>query len=107
MIVARVRLTTSALQDLNEIAAYLQQQAGALVADGYDGLFLDLFDTLRQTPGTGAPRKDYGRQARLCVIDPYNVYYDWRRRENLVVVVRVIHGSRKITAAEIRSGRRS
>ena len=51
-----------------------------------------LYDRLVLFPRSGAPRPSFGRHARLEVVEPYVVIYDYR--PDVVTILRVLDGRR-------------
>lgn len=99
---ARVVYSEAAEADTIEILAYLCREAGAAVALKYDHKLEDLYDRLEDFPGIGAPRPELGDRRRIMTVMPYVVIYDYDREEDTVLILRVVHGRRKITADLIR-----
>lgn len=99
---ARLIVSPEAQADVSSILSYLRLKAGATVADKYaDGLDAAA-DRLIQHPGIGPPRPQLGADARVTMIDPYLLIYDYHRDRDVVVVLRVVHGRRNITMGLIR-----
>ena len=67
-----------------------------MVADRYAGAFSELYGSLADFPGIGAPRPSLGAQTRRHV-RPYVIIYDYIEDDEEVTVLRILHGSRKIT----------
>lgn len=60
-----------------------------------------LFSTrLAEYPDIGAPRPRLGPYTRIGIISPYIAIYD--HKDDLVTVLQVLHGHRKITAKLLR-----
>jgi len=56
------------------------------------------FDRLAVYPEIGAPRPALGRNIRLIVIKPYLILYRFNAENNVVSILRVLHGHRRIAA---------
>jgi toxin ParE1/3/4 len=68
----------------------------------YAASFEALYDRLAAHPGSGAPRPRYGRHVRIGLVLPYVVAYRYVPDSDLVGVIRVLHGSRRITRQLLR-----
>jgi toxin ParE1/3/4 len=77
------------------IVAMLTDKVGAGVATRYRRDFEDLFERLAMFPKSGARRPGLGRDARIGVVAPYVVVYDYQR--DTVMNLRIIDGRRNIT----------
>ena len=73
----------------------LTERAGQPVADDYTAQFRSAFERLTDHPRSGSPRSRFGRNVRIIVVRPYIVIY--RAQSDDVVILRVMHGHRKIT----------
>jgi plasmid stabilization system protein ParE len=96
--VSQFRLAAPALQDLEEIVAYLSREASAEVAERIETKLFDAFADLDRFRVLGHRRLDVPRKDLLFyVVDPYLISF---RREpgNHLVIVRVLHGRRNIGA---------
>jgi toxin ParE1/3/4 len=100
--VARVVITPSADADTAEIIAYLDAKAGYGVAARYNAAFEQFYDLLAGFPDSGAPRPKIGAKIRIGVVSPYIVIYRHTEADGLVRVLRIVHGSRKITGRLLR-----
>jgi len=92
----QVVLAPRARRDLIQLYDYLEQRAGARVAQSYIDRLDALFDRLAQFPGIGAPRPELGPMIRSSGVWPYVVLY--RTSDTAIIVLRVVHGRRNITA---------
>ena len=99
---ARVVLTDSA--DANSTVIYddLNVAAGKRTAQKYRGLFKRLYEHLAAFPDSGAPRPKIGPDIRIGVVAPYIIIYRHSESDNAVVVLRIVHGRRKITGQMLR-----
>lgn len=98
---ASVVLTSLADADTAMIIDDLNKRAGANVADRYDADFDKLYQRLERFPDSGAPRPKLGAQVRVSVVSPYVVIYEHIEVDD-VVMMRLVHGRRKITRGMIR-----
>ena len=94
---ARVVITAAADGDAAAIIDDLAAKAGANVAVRYDADFDALYQRLKQFPESGAPRRKLGETVRIGVVFPYVVFYRYVEADDIVFVLRVLHGRRKIT----------
>lgn len=93
----RVIITDPADADSVEIVKDLTGKAGVLVADRYEAGFDALYRRLESFPGSGAPRPKLGRFIRIGVVLPYVVVYRYVPDDDVVAVIRILHGRRRIT----------
>ena len=94
---ARVVITAPADADTAEILDYLERKAGRDTAARYSRSFEKLYERLADHPDSGAPRPAFGRHMRIGLVLPYVVIYRHDRAGDVVAVIRVLHGSRKVT----------
>jgi toxin ParE1/3/4 len=95
--VARVVLTASADADTAFILRDLAANAGANVARRYDAEFDTLYRRLERFPESGAPRPALGALVRIGIVSPYNVIHEYVAADDVVTVMRLLHGRRRIT----------
>lgn len=98
----RLIVTGDAEDDLNEILDYLNEKAGALVAEEYGRKFLTSIERLAEFPGIGAKREALGPNARIGVVPPYILIYDYASAEDTLTLLRILHGKRDITRRIVR-----
>ena len=94
---ARVVITDPADADSTEIIRDLTAKVGELVADRYEVEFDALYRRLATFPESGAPRPKLGRFIRIGLVSPYVVVYRHVPDDDLVAVIRILHGRRRIT----------
>ncbi|HAH11604.1 MAG TPA: hypothetical protein DCL54_10895 [Alphaproteobacteria bacterium] len=94
---AEVEVTEPAIADIAAILEHLEARAGRTIADRYTQGFIDAYDRLAQFPEQGAPRPRLGMDVRLLMVPPYNLLYRYDGNLDLVRVLRVLHGRRKIS----------
>jgi len=94
---ARVAVSTLADADVAQILTYLEQQGGSLVAYKYADLFDRLYDRLADQPSSGPPRPRLGSGIRIGIVSPFIVIYRYDATKDVVTVLRVVHGRRRIT----------
>jgi toxin ParE1/3/4 len=93
----RLVVTAEAESDTYEILAYLEREAGPSIAAEYGRRFLSALERLIDLPETGAPRPSLGPCARIGIVSPYVLIYDFVREDNSLVLLRILHGRRNIT----------
>ncbi len=94
---ARVVITDPADADSTEIIRDLTAKAGELVADRYEAELDVLYRRLATFPESGSPRPKLGRFIRIGLVSPYAVIYRHVPDDDLVAVIRILHGRRRIT----------
>ena len=94
---ARVVVSTIAQADTAAILRDLATKASLGVATDYAESLEALYARLAIHPDSGAPRPKYGRHVRIGVVWPYVVAYRHDPNSDIVGIVRVVHGSRRIT----------
>ena len=67
------------------------------VAARYDAECEALYRRLAMFPTLGSPRPRLGRFVRIGVVSPYVVIYRHEPEDDLVAIVRIVHGRRRIT----------
>jgi toxin ParE1/3/4 len=92
---ARVVVSDLAKRDVRRILSDLNEKAGYRVAANYAAEFKNTYRRLADFPASGPPRPELGAHARIAIILPYIVIYDYR--DGGVTVLRVLHGKRNIT----------
>jgi len=100
---ARLIISDRADADSDDIIKYLNDEAGRTTATKYTNLFDDEYERLAAYPESGSPRPRLGRNARLCVISPYVMIYDYTPIDDTVVILRILHGSCRVTPRLLRS----
>jgi toxin ParE1/3/4 len=93
----RLVVTADAETDTFEILAHLEVRAGASVAERYARRFRDAITRIIEMPQSGAARPALGSDARCAIVSPYLLIYDYTVAEDMVVLLRILHGRRRIT----------
>ena len=93
----RLVVTADAEADTREILSYLEREAGPTVAIAYGRRFGSVLRRLVDLPETGAPRPALGPNTRIGIVSPYILIYDFVRADDLLVLLRILHGRRNIT----------
>jgi toxin ParE1/3/4 len=94
----RVIVSPRADADTDEIITYLANRAGAATADKYDALFNEVYDRLAVHPDMYAARLRLGPKVRAAIVAPYLVIYE-HTIPDVVHVLRILHGRRRLTPA--------
>jgi plasmid stabilization system protein ParE len=68
----------------------------------YNASFERLYDILADFPGAGPPRPALGAHIRSGVVLPYIVIYSHTETDGVVRVLRIVHGSRRISGKLLR-----
>ena len=101
---AHIVITAPADADSAYIINDLDEKAGWTVADRYEADFDKIYDRLEMFPQSGAPRPALGRHVRICVVSPYVILYEYLEADDAVMVLRLVHGRRRITRKTVRGG---
>ncbi|MBI1867622.1 MAG: type II toxin-antitoxin system RelE/ParE family toxin [Methylocystis sp.] len=83
--------------DSAAIYAELDAKAGKPTVLKYRALFRRLYEHLADFPDSGPPRYNLGPKIRIGVVSPYIVIYRHVEADNTLIVLRIVHGKRKIT----------
>ena len=97
-------VTADAEADTFAVPADPEAKAGAPVAERYARRFRAAIERLIEMPQSGAPRPALGADARCVIVPPYLLIYDYALGENTVVLLRVLHGRRRITRETTQRG---
>ena len=89
----RFKISRQADRDLEDIWVYLAQN-DSLAADLLLAKVFDKFPMLAQFPEMGRSRRELSEELRIVPIKPYIIFY--KRIENYIEVVRILHQSRDI-----------
>lgn len=100
----KIIFTAAAESDAAAIYANLYSKAGEATVLKYRALFARLYRRLADFPDSGAPRAKLGRNIRISVILPYIILYRHAEADDLVIVLRLLHGRRKISGKMLQSG---
>jgi toxin ParE1/3/4 len=98
----RLVVTADAERDASAIISFLARKAGPAVAADYVRRFRFTLERLVDLPETGAPRPSLGPNARIGIVSPYILIYDFVRGEDELVLLRILHGRRNITRDMLR-----
>ncbi|MFN0218200.1 MAG: type II toxin-antitoxin system RelE/ParE family toxin [Hyphomicrobium sp.] len=93
----RIVVATDAEGDIGEILAYLQREAGRSTAVAYSERFVQAIERMADFPGHGTPRPALGSDARIALVYPYLLIYDFNVVDDTATLLRVLHGKRDIT----------
>jgi plasmid stabilization system protein ParE len=93
---SRLIVSLKARADTSDIIKDLASKAGYNVAAAYAAFFARVNERLAEFPDSGARRPVLGPRVRVCVVSPYVVIYEHMEADDTVVVLRIVHGRRKI-----------
>jgi toxin ParE1/3/4 len=93
----RIIVTLAADADIDGIITQLAASAGIATARKYLIKFDATYERLQAFPGFGPQRPRLGPLARIAVVSPYVMIYDWDSAAETVTVLRIVHGRRRIT----------
>jgi plasmid stabilization system protein ParE len=93
----RLVVTADAAADTTDILIYLEREAGPVVAQAYGERFRAAAMRLVDFPASGAPRPVLGDDARIVIVAPYLLIYDYIPGGDVVTLLRILHGRRNIT----------
>ena len=93
---ARLIVADPARLDVREILAMLAQVAGRRVARRYGANLKAMYRYIAQFPAAGAPRPPLGPHARIRVVSPFVMIYDYA--DGVATILRVVDGRRDISA---------
>ncbi|CAN5512097.1 hypothetical protein BH10PSE6_BH10PSE6_09080 [soil metagenome] len=97
---ARLIVAGPARLDVREILAMLTQVAGRRVARSYGVRLKAMYRYIAQFPAAGAPRPALGPHARIRVVSPFVLIYDYAG--DVATILRVVDGRRDISSELLR-----
>jgi plasmid stabilization system protein ParE len=98
----KIRISSDAANDIDEILAYLNKVSGWRTADRYREQFRKRAADLQRWPELAPLRPALGVETRIIIVKPYLLIYDYSRTDDLVSVLRVVHEHRNVTERIIR-----
>ena len=101
---ARIIFSDLADADANDIIRDLGRKAGVDVAERYMADFDRLYRQLTTFPESCARRPALGSVVRMGVVYPYVIFYEYSAAEDVVTIMRLLHGRRRITRKMMRGG---
>jgi len=96
--VARILVTETADADTADIISYLNLKAGYEVAAKYVAAFEEVYERLTAYPRSGPSRPILGPQVRINIVSPFVIIYEYTEANDLVAILRILHGHRKMSA---------
>jgi plasmid stabilization system protein ParE len=90
-------VSADARTDTFEILEGLKNKAGASVSARYAMRFRDVVARLPEMPRSGSPRPALGSSTRCIIVSPYAIIYDYVEKDDLIVILRILHGRRNIS----------
>lgn len=94
----RLIIAQDAERDISNILTYLEQRAGALVAQEYGVSIRRALLRLTEFRDIGAPRPVLGAHIGVALLYPYLLIYEHVPGAAELTLLRVIHGAANITA---------
>ena len=82
--------------DMREILDFLEREAGRQTAERYAVEFRRTIARLVEHRRSGPRRRALGRDARIAVVFPFILIYDYAAPSDMLSVLRVVHGRRDI-----------
>jgi len=98
---AHVVVTDAASFDQAGILTDLHDKAGITTVVKFRLLFKELYDLLARHPEIGALRPALGAGIRIGIVPPYVVFYRYDRGGDIVRILRLLHGRRRVTRASL------
>ncbi len=93
----RLQVAAEAEGDIDDILTYLEREAGRGTALAYAERFADAIARIGEFPGHGTARPTLGPSARIAIVYPYLLIYDFTAEGDTAALLRVLHGKRDIT----------
>jgi plasmid stabilization system protein ParE len=93
----RLLVAADAESDTHDIIIFLEREAGARIAAAYGRRFRQIIERLVDLPQSGAPRPALGPNARIAIVSPYVLIYDYTIDDDTLTLLRILHGKRNIT----------
>lgn len=97
VLIVSAKAETDTFDILNELEA----KAGTAVSVRYATRFRDSVARLLEMPEIGSLRPALGAETRGVVIAPYVMIYDYIEKDELIVLLRILHGRRNISKETI------
>lgn len=93
----RLVVTAHANRDFDDILDHLGDAAGQQTAQSYAQRFADALERIEQFPSSGPQRPALGPDTRIAIVLPYVLVYDYSEPRDHLVLLRVLHGRRRMT----------
>ncbi len=93
----RLIVAREAETDRDAILDYLEREAGVRTAAAYSERFATSIERLLDFPALGTPRPALGDDARVTIVYPYILIYDYSVTSETITLLRILHGRRNIT----------
>jgi toxin ParE1/3/4 len=100
----RLTFAPAAEIDFAEIQARIAAVVGPNALRGIEERFFEFFDHLAAFPESCQGRPRLGKNIRLGVVSPYSLLYRYDREAGHVLIIRILHGRRKLTRRLLREG---
>jgi len=95
-------VTAHASRDFETILDHLSDVAGQQTAQAYAERFAHTLERIEQFPNAGPQRPALGPDTRIAIVLPYVLIYDYSEPHDHLVLLRVLHGRRKMTERLLR-----
>ena len=92
----RVTFSPEARRDLIEITDHLSSVSSPHTARKYEMRIQGAIEGLRDIPGSGPPRREFGAHVRMLIVKPYLIFYESVPESDDVSILRILHGARDI-----------
>jgi plasmid stabilization system protein ParE len=102
---ARLLVSNAARADVRDILDYLRAEASERTALQYALAFDAAIDRIAELPHSGSPRRQYGPDVRVVIVDRYLMFYETNPAGAEVRLLRILRGARDIDDDLIRKGR--
>jgi len=93
----RIRISSDAADDADDILAFLKAVSGTRTAERYRNQFQKKIADLQRWPEVAPLWPALGPETRIVVVKPYLLIYDYNRFDDLVSILRIVHGRRNVT----------
>ena len=93
---ARIEVAPSAKVDLADVTHHLRRQARGGTVDKLEAEVADAFRCLVDHPEMGRRRLEIGAGLRSITVWPYVILYRYDRARDTILVLRVLHGRRRL-----------
>ncbi len=94
---AKLTVTRHADRDLDDILSYLTDAAGQGTAESHAQRFAEALEHIEAFPSAGPARPALGTCTRISIVLPYVLIYDYDEAGDTLVLLRVLHGRRRMT----------
>ena len=93
----QLKVTRRAARDTDEIFDYLANVAGTRTAERHFLRIQQTIERLVDWPEATQRRPELGHNVRLAVVAPFVVIYRYESENDVLTILRVLHGRRNVT----------